>query len=31
MAHPLALQTHNPQTLIENGIDKYTTVVFRVP
>jgi hypothetical protein len=28
MAHPLALQLRNLQTLVELGVDKNTTVVF---
>ena len=28
MAHPLALQLRNPQSLVEIGVDKNTTVVF---
>ena len=31
MAHPLALQLRNLQTLIEIGVDKNTTVVFPGP
>jgi hypothetical protein len=31
MAHPLALQLRNLQTLIEIGVDKNTTVVFSGP
>jgi regulator of protease activity HflC (stomatin/prohibitin superfamily) len=31
MAHPLALQLRNLQTLIEIGVDKNTTVVFPAP
>ncbi len=31
MAHPLALQLHNLQTLVELGVDKNTTVVFPAP
>ncbi|MBF6172353.1 MULTISPECIES: slipin family protein [Nocardia] len=31
MAHPLALQLRNLQTLIELGVDKNTTVVFPAP
>src|SRR5258706_2089762 len=31
MAHPLALQLRNLQTLVEIGIDKNTTVVFPAP
>ena len=31
MAHPLALQLRNLQSLIEIGVDKNTTVVFPVP
>jgi hypothetical protein len=29
MAHPLALQLRNLQSLVEIGVDKNTTVVFR--
>ena len=31
MAHPLALQLRNLQTLVEMGVDKNTTVVFPAP
>ena len=31
MADPLALQLRNPQTLVELGVDKNTTVVFPAP
>ncbi len=31
MAHPLALQLRNLQTLLELGVDKNTTVVFPAP
>jgi regulator of protease activity HflC (stomatin/prohibitin superfamily) len=31
MAHPLALQLRNLQTLVELGVDKNTTVVFPAP
>ncbi len=31
MAHPLALQLRNPQSLVEIGVDKNTTVVFPSP
>jgi hypothetical protein len=31
MAHPLALQLRNLQTLAELGVDKNTTVVFPAP
>ncbi|GAB2544840.1 slipin family protein [Nocardia heshunensis] len=31
MAHPLALQLRNLQTLIELGVDKNTTIVFPAP
>jgi regulator of protease activity HflC (stomatin/prohibitin superfamily) len=31
MAHPLALQLRNLQTLVEIGVDKNTTVVFPAP
>ncbi len=31
VAHPLALQLRNLQTLIELGVDKNTTVVFPAP
>jgi regulator of protease activity HflC (stomatin/prohibitin superfamily) len=31
MAHPLALQLRNLQTLIEIGVDKNTTIVFPGP
>ena len=31
MAHPLALQLRNLQTLVELGVDKKTTVVFPAP
>ena len=31
MAHPLALQLRNLQSLVEVGVDKNTTVVFPVP
>jgi hypothetical protein len=31
MAHPLALQLRNLQTLVELGMDKNTTVVFPAP
>ncbi|HWU32220.1 MAG TPA: slipin family protein, partial [Marmoricola sp.] len=31
MAHPLALQLRNLQTLVEVGVDKNTTVVFPAP
>jgi regulator of protease activity HflC (stomatin/prohibitin superfamily) len=31
MAHPLALQLRNLQSLVEIGIDKNTTVVFPAP
>ena len=31
MAHPLALQLRNLQTLVEIGVDKHTTVVFPAP
>jgi hypothetical protein len=31
MAHPLALQLRNLQSLIEIGVDKNTTVVFPAP
>ena len=31
MAHPLALQLRNLQTLMEIGVDKNTTVVFPAP
>ena len=31
MAHPLALQPRNLQTLVEIGVDKNTTVVFPAP
>jgi hypothetical protein len=31
MAHPLALQLRNLQTLVEIGMDKNTTVVFPAP
>jgi hypothetical protein len=31
MAHPLALQLRNLQTLLELGVDKNTTVVFPSP
>ena len=31
MAHPLALQLRNPQTLVEVAVDKNSTVVFPAP
>jgi hypothetical protein len=31
MAHPLALQLRNLQTLVELGVDKNSTVVFPAP
>jgi hypothetical protein len=31
MAHPLALQLRNLQTLVEIGVDTNTTVVFPAP
>lgn len=31
MAHPPALRLRNPQSLIEPGVDKNTTVVFPAP
>ena len=31
MAHPLALQLRNLQSLVEIGVDKNTTVVFAAP
>jgi hypothetical protein len=31
MAHPLAVQLRNLQTLVELGVDKNTTVVFPAP
>jgi len=31
IAHPLALQLRNLQTLVEMGVDKNTTVVFPAP
>ena len=31
MAHPLALQLRNLQSLVEIGVDKNTTVVFSAP
>jgi hypothetical protein len=31
MAHPIALQLRNLQTLVEVGVDKNTTVVFPAP
>jgi hypothetical protein len=31
MAHPLALQLRNLQTLVEIGVDKNTAVVFPAP
>jgi hypothetical protein len=31
MAHPLALQLRNLQSLVEIGVDKNTTVVFPSP
>ena len=31
VAHPLALQLRNLQTLVELGVDKNTTVVFPAP
>jgi len=31
MAHPLALQLRNLQSLVEIGVDKHTTVVFPAP
>ena len=31
MAHPLALQLRNLQSLVEIGVDKNTTVVFPIP
>ena len=31
MAHPLALQLRGLQSLVEIGVDKYTTVVFPAP
>jgi hypothetical protein len=31
MAHPLALQLRNLQTLVEIGVDKNTVVVFPAP
>lgn len=31
MAHPLALQLRNLQSLVEIGVDRNTTVVFRAP
>ncbi|MGY2061233.1 slipin family protein, partial [Nocardia gipuzkoensis] len=31
LAHPLALQLRNLQTLVELGVDKNTTVVFPAP
>lgn len=31
MAHPLALQLRNLQTLLELGVEKNTTVVFPAP
>jgi hypothetical protein len=31
MAHPLALQLRNLQSLVEIGVDKDTTVVFPAP
>lgn len=31
LAHPLALQLRNLQSLIEIGVDKNTTVVFPAP
>jgi hypothetical protein len=29
MAHPLALQLRNLQTMVEIGVDKSSTIVFR--
>ena len=31
MAHPLALQLRNLQSLVELGVDKNTTMVFPTP
>jgi hypothetical protein len=31
MAHPIALQLRNLQSLVEIGVDKNTTVVFPAP
>jgi hypothetical protein len=31
MAHPLALQLRNLQSLVEIGVDKNSTVVFPAP
>ncbi|GHI86037.1 SPFH domain-containing protein [Streptomyces xanthophaeus] len=31
MAHPLALQLRNPQSLVEIGVDKNSTVLFPAP
>jgi hypothetical protein len=31
MAHPVALQLRNLQSLVEIGVDKNTTVVFPAP
>ena len=31
MAHPLALQLRNLQTLVELGVEKNTTIVFPAP
>ena len=31
MAHPLALQLRNLQTMVEIGVDKNSTVVFPAP
>jgi hypothetical protein len=31
MAHPLALQLRNLQSMVEIGVDKNTTVVFPAP
>jgi hypothetical protein len=31
MAHPLALQLRNLQSLVEIGVDRNTTVVFPAP
>jgi hypothetical protein len=31
LAHPSALQPRNPQSLVEIGMDKNTTVIFAVP
>ena len=31
MAHPLALQLRNLQTMVEIGVDKNSTIVFPAP